>query len=162
MPEDLRAALDAAIERREWSRALALADRCLRATPSIGTAQLVLDRMRRIDDPRPRARIRLAILRSFTLEPVLPLLRAAALLHGLELEVWTGGFGTSAQELLDPGAGLDAFQPDAVLLAVQARDLAPDLWEGFAELEPAARTAAVEDAAGRLDGWIAAFRARSQ
>jgi FkbH-like protein len=161
MPEDLRAAIDLAVERREWSRALALVERHLRETPTIGGARFALARLRAIDDPRERRSMRLAVLRSFTVEPVVPLLEAAALLRRLDLEVWVGGFDAYAQELLDPDGGLDAFGPDAVLIAVQARDLAPDLWDRFAELQPAAVAAAVDDAVDRLAGWIRAFRARS-
>ena len=161
MPEDLRPAVDAAIERREWGRALALLERHLRDVPSIGGARFALGRLRAMEDPRERRRMRLAIVRSFTVEPVVPLLQAAALLRRLDLEVWVGGFNAYAQELLDPGGELDAFRPDVVLVAVQARDLVADLWDRFGELQPAAVEAAVGDAVDRLAGWIGAFRARS-
>ena len=46
---------------------------------------------------------RLAILRSFTVEPVVPLLRAAAFLGGIDLTVKTGEFNAYAQEILDGG-----------------------------------------------------------
>ncbi len=161
MQEDPRTAIDSAIDGRDWPRALALVERHFRASPGIGSAQLTLDRMRRIDDPRGRTPMRLAVLRSFTIEPVVPLLRAAAVLRGLDLDVWVGGFNTYAQELLDSAGGLSTFQPDVVLLAVQTRDLVPELWDGFAELPPGAASAVVEDAVQRAGGWLRAFRARS-
>lgn len=161
MQEDLRTAVDAAIEGREWARALALVERHLRANPGIAGANFVLDRMRRIEDPRARTPMRLAILRSFTVEPLVPLLRAAAAVRGLDLEVWVGGFNAYAQDLLDPAGGLAAFAPDVVLLAVQTRDLVPELWDRFAELPPDGAAAAVDDAAGRIEGWLRAFRERS-
>lgn len=161
MPEDPRCAIDIAIERRDWARALALVERHFHESPSIGGAQFTIDRIRRIEDPRARTPMRLAILRSFTIEPVLPLLRAAGLLRGLDLEFWTGGFNTYAQDLLDPASGLLAFEPDAVLLAVQTRDLVPEIWDGFAELPPGAASDIVEDAAQRLGSWIEAFRSRA-
>ena len=161
MPDDLRADVDRAMERCGWARALVLLERHLRDTLSIGAARFVLGRLRSMQDPRDRRRMRLAIVRSFTVEPVVPLLQAAALLRRLDLEVWVGGFNAYAQELLDPGGELDAFRPDVVLVAVQARDLVPDLWDRFAELQPAAVEAAVDEAAERLGAWIGAFRARS-
>lgn len=59
-----------------------------------------------------------------------------------------------AQDLVDPASGLLAFEPDAVLLAVQTRDLVPELWDGFAELQPGAASAVVENAAQRLGSWL--------
>ena len=161
MPEDLRTDIDGAVERGEWSRALALIERHLRETPTIGGAYFALARLRALDDPRERRSTRLAILRSFTVEPVVPLLEAAALLRRLDLQVWVGGFNAYAQELLDPSGELDAFGPDVVLVAVQTRDLVPDLWDRFAELRPAEVAVAVDDAVDRLAGWIRAYRARS-
>src|SRR4029077_1899422 len=54
------------------------------------------------------------------------------------------------------------FQPDAVVLAVQTRDLAPDLWRDYAGLSQLERAAAAEGALGRLSDWVRAFRAHSQ
>jgi FkbH-like protein len=161
MPEDPRHAIDAAIERREWARALALLDRHFRDSPSIGSAQLTLDRLRRIEHPGPRTAVRLAILRSFTIEPVVPLLRAGAALRGVDVEVWTGGFNTYAQELLDPAGALAAFGPDVVLLAVQTRDLVPDLWDRFAGMPAGAAARAALEVVASLRQWIESFRARS-
>jgi FkbH-like protein len=87
---------------------------------------------------------RLAVLRSFTVEPVLPLVRAGALAGGIDLTVELGGFNTYAQEMLDAGSALYRSRPQVVVLAVQAADLPPG-------------------AAGRksLDQYVAAFRERT-
>src|SRR5439155_13550261 len=45
---------------------------------------------------------RWAILRSFTVKPVLPVLKAGAYAAGMALEVYLGEFNTYAQEILDP------------------------------------------------------------
>ena len=73
---------------------------------------------------------RWAILRSFTVEPLLPLLKAGAYAAGIALEIHLGEFNAYAQEILDPESALYRFQPDVVVLAVQTRDVAPDLWRG--------------------------------
>ena len=49
---------------------------------------------------------RVAILRSFTVEPLVPLLSAGALAGGLDLDVHVGGFNAYAQEILDAGSAL--------------------------------------------------------
>src|SRR5207253_10764141 len=71
---------------------------------------------------------RLAILRSFTVEPMVPLLRAAAFSAGIDLTVRLSEFNAHAQEILNPASALYDFAPDVVILAVQTRDAAPDLW----------------------------------
>jgi FkbH-like protein len=65
--------------------------------------------------------VRVALLASGTVEHLLPPLRVAGLRRGLRIEAHAGAYGQYRQELLDPG-GLGAFAPDAVVLALAARD----------------------------------------
>ncbi|MCI0486185.1 MAG: HAD-IIIC family phosphatase [Blastocatellia bacterium] len=119
----------------------------------------------RFDRLRPQMNLpvcRIMLLRSFTVEPVIPLLRAAAFSSGLDLEVQTGDFNAYAQEMLDPESNLYRFGPDIAVLAVQARDVAPDLWNDFADLSPGEVEGAIERVAGEFRNWIEAFRAHSQ
>jgi FkbH-like protein len=162
MHGDLHTAVDEAIERGNDSRALALLDQLLREMPTIANAQFVDYRLRAVPAAKPRVSIRLAILRSFTFEPVLPLLKAAALIHGLQLEIWLGGFNTYAQEMLDPESDLYKFEPDAVLLAVQARDVVPELWDCDKELDRTAAAASVERVLLGIREWIGTFRSHSK
>ncbi|HVG30776.1 MAG TPA: HAD-IIIC family phosphatase [Pyrinomonadaceae bacterium] len=105
---------------------------------------------------------RLAILRSFTVEPLVPMLRAACFCAGIDLAVHVGGFNAQAQEILDPDGGLYRFGADAVILAVQTRDIAPDLWQGFADLTAEERAAAARRVAEEFGGIARAFRERSR
>lgn len=73
---------------------------------------------------------RLAILRSFTVEPLLPLLEAMAWQAGIRLELHIGEFNAWAQELRDPAGALARFAPDTVLLALDGRTAWPDLLNG--------------------------------
>ena len=68
---------------------------------------------------------RLALLRSFTVEPLVPLLRAEAFHAGIDLTVHVGQFNGWVQELLDPGSPLYAFAPDGVILAVHDAEPGP-------------------------------------
>ena len=86
---------------------------------------------------------RLAVLRSFTLEPVVPLVRAGAFAGGIDLTVDLGGFNTYAQEMLDAQGPLYRSPPQVVILAVQAADLPPGR------------------APEALQQYVAAFRQRS-
>ena len=104
---------------------------------------------------------RLAILRSFTVEPVVPLVRAAAFVNGIDLNVQLGQFNGYVQEILDKDSSLYSFAPDIVILAVQTRDLAPELWGRYAELTAPDAEEVVDRVPADLDHWIKAIRSHS-
>ncbi len=158
----LQASVDEAIAGGQWGVARARLHELFAAAPSVLSARFVSGRLRQLPRLATATRCRLAVARSFTVEPVLPLLEAAALLHGVELDVHVGDFNTHAQDLLDPGSALYAHSPDVVLLAVAARDVAPDLWQGFAGRSEGEVSQAVERVVAGYRGWVAAFRARSR
>jgi FkbH-like protein len=101
---------------------------------------------------------RVAILRSFTVEPIVPLLRAAAFSAGLDLSVYISDFNAYPQEMLDLGSALYRFLPDAAFLEVQTRDVAPELWKSFADLDPEQIRSAASRVVTDFRDWIAAFR----
>src|ERR1700730_6069769 len=109
----------------------------------------------------PMMKCRIAFLRSMTLEPLIPIFRGAALVSGINPAIHVGQFNSYLQELLDEKSGLYSFAPDIVILAVQARDIAPEIWDGFADLTPQQVDAAVERITSEVSQWIRAFRQRS-
>src|ERR1700682_1322023 len=98
---------------------------------------------------------RCAILRSFTVEPIVPVLKACALISGVDLAVQLGEFNAYQQELLDEGSSLYDFQTDTVILAILTRDIAPELWLGPGSSEVVSRVT------NQFEGWIRAFRGRN-
>jgi FkbH-like protein len=127
-----------------------------------GLAGFIVSRYEKLRSRLPLVSYRWAVLRSFTVEPIMPVLRAWAFTRGIALETHMGEFNAYAQEILDPESTLYRFHPDAVVLAVQTRDLAPALWRDYAGLSQPERAAAAEGALGRLSDWVRAFRAHSQ
>jgi FkbH-like protein len=105
---------------------------------------------------------RVAILRSFTVEPMVPMLRAAAFSAGLDLNVYLPDFNAYPQEILDPGSSLYRFLPDAAFLVVQTRDVAPELWKEFADLDPSQIRSASSRVTADFRDWVAAFRKNSK
>src|ERR1700758_2955751 len=105
-----------------------------RKEPGAGTAAFTVARIDQLRDKVPLTKFRLAILRSFTVEPIVPLLRAEAFVYGTDLEVHVGDFNTYVQDLLDGNSSLYRFSPNAVLLAVRGDAAAPELCSGFADL----------------------------
>lgn len=161
-PAEVRAAVDERIAAGDARRAAVLLGDLWRMAPGGATAGFLVSRFERIAPALSLVPCRLAVLRSVTLEPAIPLLRAMAFCAGIHLDVRLTDFNTYAQQLLDPGSDLYRFQPDVVLLAVQTRDIAPELWEGFADLGPGEASQAVARTVADFEGWVRALRASSR
>jgi hypothetical protein len=97
------------------------------------SAAFVVSRCEKLSNMLPLLRYRLAILRSFTVEPAVPLLRASAFLSGVDLTVHVGDFNAYAQEILDRESSLYHFAPNAVILALRT---APRRSRGFNGISP--------------------------
>lgn len=104
---------------------------------------------------------RVAILRSFTVEPVVPMLRAAGFANGLDLTVHVGEFNAYAQEILDGNSALYTFEPQAVILAADTRSLAPELWADYGGSGTDRGAAVVARVSQQYSDWIKAFRRHS-
>src|SRR5580704_1426243 len=68
-----------------------------RTESGTGTAAFVVSRYEKLRDKLSLTPYRLVILRSFTVEPAVPLLRAAAFVNGTDLAVLIGDFNAYAQ-----------------------------------------------------------------
>ena len=124
-------------------------------------AGFLLSRYEQLRATLPLTIYRLAIVRSFTVEPAVPLLRAEAFVRGIDLRVHVGDFNAYPQEILDPESSLYRFKPDAMILAARTADLAPELWENYADIAPGAVSEVIQRVSNSFAQWIGAFRERS-
>jgi len=69
--------------------------------------------------------VRLGVVGGGTLDLLVPQIAASGLRHGLWLDIVGTGFGMGMGELLDPGSAFRQSECDAVLLALDHRDLLP-------------------------------------
>lgn len=105
----------------------------------------------------------LLVLRSFTLEPVVPLARACAAEYGVDLRMRFGEFNAWTQELLSPASAVyQDPKPDAILLTVQTRDISPALWYEASTLDEVALADEADRVAKAIVGPLRALRERSQ
>jgi FkbH-like protein len=132
------------------------------AEPTPAAASFVVSRFEKLRGSASLVSCRVAILRSFTVEPIVPLLRAEAFTFGIDLNVHVGDFNAYAQEILDGDSAAHRFAPDLLILAVLARDIAPELVRDYADLAPDAIDAVVSRVAAQFQDWIRVFRSRSQ
>jgi FkbH-like protein len=126
------------------------------SAPGPATASYVVRCFDELDSPRQHRRV--VILRSVTVEPVVPLLRAACTAGGIALEVTLGEFNAHAQEIADPASVAYRGRPDLVFLLVAAEDLAPRLCLEWSALSAGEARAEVAATGARLAGLIARFR----
>lgn len=159
---DLRAAIDASIARNDIVDTRALLAQLWQAQPGPTTAGFINSRVDQLRPNLPLVQAKVAILRSYTVEPVVPILRSAGAVSGLDLTVQVGDFNTYAQDILNPQSNLYQFDPNVVILAVQTRDIAPDLWDGFSDLMPGDAQRAAERVIAELQNLVRVFRERSQ
>ena len=132
-----------------------------RTEAGAGVAAFLVSRYEKLRGTVPLVSYRVAILRSFTLEPAIPLVRAEAFLHGVDLTLQVGDFNAYAQEILDPESSLYRFKPDAVIVAARTADLASELWQKYADLAPEAVSEVVERVRNSFSQWIRILRERS-
>ncbi|HWE02466.1 MAG TPA: HAD-IIIC family phosphatase [Tepidisphaeraceae bacterium] len=161
MEEVTRDQIDRAIGDKDISAARRALARFWRQSPNVAAAGFVVSRFETLRPHIALTPCKIAILRSFTVEPAVPLLRATAFIGGVDLNVRVGDFDTYVQDVLNPASWLYAFSPDVAILAVQSRDVAPALWEGFADLDRAAVSGAVEQTVERFRQVVEAFRQKS-
>src|SRR6267378_5921108 len=169
-PSNLRTEVDKLIGEGAFDLAARLLAELWRRDPGSGTASFVtsrLDELRektrdKLGDNLALTKFRLAILRSFTVEPIVPLLRAEAFAYGIDLEVHVGDFNTYVQDMLDSESSLYRFAPNAVVLAVRTDQAAPELWHDFADLAPEAAQQATERVVRGYEQWIGTFRKHNQ
>jgi FkbH-like protein len=163
--ESIRAQIEQLVADERRAEALARLVELWSHEPTAATANFVAScfaSLSKSGDPPALKPLRLAILRSFTVEPIVPLLRAAAFLSGIELTVHLGEFNAYTQEILDEQSALYRFAPDAVILAVQAEDLAPDLWTSFADLTAESASESATRCSRHIANLISSFRRQSQ
>jgi FkbH-like protein len=162
MSRQLRARVDHDIDAGNAAAAASGLAALLRLDPGPANASFVTTRFERLRGKLPMIGLRLAILRSFTVEPLVPLLRAQAFTAGIDLTVQLSDFNAYAQEILSSESRLYRFAPDVAILAVETRALAPELWPDVGGLDPGGGDVIADRVLEQLQALIAAFRRHSQ
>lgn len=132
-------------------------------SPGPATAARILAADRKLPFPAT-PRLRIAIERSATLEPAVPLLRAMGLLAGIQIDLRLGQFNAYPAAILDPSSDLYQFDPDVLILAVELGDVAPELETGRARMgrtDAVAIDAVVDRVKQELESLVRSFRSLS-
>jgi FkbH-like protein len=155
---DLRGEVNQFISAGEADKAALRLRELWRKENGPAAAAFVVSRFETLRDKMSLVPCRLTVLRSFTVEPAVPLLRAAAFCMGIDLSVHLGEFNAYAQEILDQHSSLYRSKPDVVVLAVRTSDIAPDLWQEVSGLNEGGVQEAARRVISSLGQWIRTFR----
>jgi FkbH-like protein len=154
---EFKQVVDTALADGDLAAAELALERLWRRHPGPANATFVLSRRAQLPPARTGARV--ALLRSCTVEPLVPILRAGAAVRGLDLDVEVGGYNTFAQELLDPASPVyTSWAPDVVIVIAPTRDVAPELWDGSVALEPERGREVADRVVSQFVGLASRFR----
>ena len=159
--KELRAKIERLLEESSWAEAHACLGGLWRREGMAAAANYVVSCYDRLRPHLHLTKCRVALLRSMTLEPLVPMLRGAALVSGIDPLIQIGQFNAYVQEMLDSGSALYAFNPDIVIVAVQTRDIVPEIWEAYADLSESEVRAIVDRVRKTVSGLLRTFRDQS-
>ncbi len=159
---NLKKKIDGLINKEHFIEARLRLEELWRTAPSLSVARLISNRFKALQGHTELMPVRIAILRSYTLEPVVEMLKAGAFASGFDPSVYIGEFNTYAQDILDEESELYRFKPDVVFLSVLTRSIAPTLWHDFSSL----KKEEIEDSVVRViniyENLVRQFRSHSQ
>jgi FkbH-like protein len=164
--QELRERLRRAAADGRATEFLADARRLMRGTAKTAPdAMFMASQMEKVSDALVSAkatkRLKTFIVRSVTLEPVLPFLKMEAALHGLLLEIEMGGYGSYVDDMLNPEGALSRFDPELVFVVLDLEDVAGALPQLCADGRGAGVEHEINAAADRLAQTLRAVRTRS-
>src|ERR1700733_10985123 len=105
-------------------------------------------------------RLRTYVVRSVTIEPILPYLMTEATLSNYLLEVEIGGYGSYMDDMLNSDGALARFKPEVVLVLLDLEDVAGRLPELCADGINLGVDAEIEGSLARLAQMLRGLRAR--
>jgi len=105
--------------------------------------------------------VRIAILRTFTIEPLIPVFGCKCYQMKLRPGFYLGDYNVVEQEILQPDSELYHFQPEILILSLRPQELCPKLLDSFPEFSPRELRKEVERVIITIDNLLSTFRSQS-
>ncbi len=105
--------------------------------------------------------LRAYVVRSVTVEPILPFLATEAVLANYVLDLQVGGYGSYVDELLNPQSALAKFKPEIVFVLLDLEDIAGRLPDLCADGIGDGVDAEIEESLARITQLLRSFRSGS-
>ena len=103
-------------------------------------------------------RLKTYVVRSVTVEPIVPALSVEAVLANYVLDLQIGGYGSYVDELLNPTSALAQFQPELVIVILDLEEMAGRLAELCADGIGAAVEKEIEECVARMEQLLRNYR----
>lgn len=152
------------IEAGEHRKAVAALRSLLDADPAQANMRSAVFSAERIAEREPDSfkRSRLAILPTFTADPLIPYVRARGYVSGLDVETYLGPFNQIQQQVFAEQSGLWAFDPGMIVLAWRSEEFVPSLFHDYVGLSGDGEVeGAVDVALQDVRAILAAIRGRT-
>jgi FkbH-like protein len=163
--QDLRSRIKDAVSQRDAGAALASARSLLAAFNKPAEIMFCASAFDKIADAlvdQSAARnLRTFVIRSVTVEPILPFLTVEAALSNFVLDLHVGGYGSYADDLLNPQGSLANFNPELVLILLDLEEVAGRLPDLCADGVGANVEMEIEECLSRMERLLRNFRVGS-
>ena len=106
-------------------------------------------------------RLKTFVVRSVTVEPVLPFLSVEAVLGGYALDIEVGGYGSYADEMLDPESALGRSGAELVWVLLDLEDMSGRLPDLCADGLGAGVEAELSESVSRVRSMLEGYRAKN-
>jgi FkbH-like protein len=131
--QELRRNIKDSVSKQDASAAVHHARRLLGASSKPADVMFCASAFTSIADALARQpgarRLKTHVVRSVTIEPMLPFFVTEAALSNFVLDLQVGGYGSYVDELLNPHSGLAKFKPDVLVVLLDLEDIAGRLPE---------------------------------
>jgi FkbH-like protein len=111
-----------------------------------------------LKDQLQARKLKAYVVRSVTVEPILPFLTTEAVLSNYVLELQVGGYGSYVDELLSPQSALAKFKPDLVFVLLDLEEMAGRLPDLCADGIGAGVEEEIEECLARMAQLLRSFR----
>nr|MDO8116813.1 hypothetical protein [Candidatus Sigynarchaeota archaeon] len=161
MPTHNREEIDAQIKSGDYNTAFFRISRLIGEDPSSSAyfyANKVFNVIGRELKFQP---IKIAILRTFTIEQIIPYVKVACFLKKFRPEIYIGAYNLIDQEILNHSSDLYRFNPDFLIIAARAEERCPRIINDFITLGKDGVKREIESNLNQTEKLVQEFKAHS-
>lgn len=163
--QELRSAIKEAVARQDAAAVVAHARTLLQLSTKPGDVMFCSNAFAGMNDAIQSQlgakRLKTYLVRSVTVEPILPYLTTEAIFSNYLLELQVGGYGSYVDEMMNPHSVLAKFKADAVMIVLDLEDIAGRLPELCADGIGGQVEAEIEESLARIEQMLRSLRAAS-
>ncbi len=132
----------------------------VREKPTV-SRYLAAARELRLETPSEPRRVRIALLRNFTVEPLDAYLSVKAASAGIAVDVRVGGYDTAMRDALTTESWLLDYQPDVVVIALSLEVLAPTFVNRYLTLSASEAADVAQQVASSIRQMVSSIREKT-